>query len=315
MRDALEAAQILPLIDALPDGLDTVVGDRGYRFSGGEKQRIAIARLLLKAPRIVVLDEATAHLDSESEVAVQAALETALAGRTSIVIAHRLSTVRHADKILVVSHGQDRRERHARRAPRARRRVRRPLRDAVQAAGDDGGALRYARELGDPARRDAVLPRDRLRTRVERGRLLRVRDRRASVTRSERRYASRRARRAIGRPSAIQSLRRASRSPSAAASRRKESTDSRWIATTRAVALDERAPVLRDPAPATRSIARLARAHTALDALHVLVRREPGAAAAATPRQRERTDEPPTSPIPMILALTTPLPARGGYRR
>jgi ATP-binding cassette subfamily B protein len=105
MRDALQAAQILPLVDALPDGLDTVVGDRGYRFSGGEKQRIAIARLLLKAPRIVVLDEATAHLDSESEVAVQAALETALAGRTSIVIAHRLSTVRHADKILVVSHG------------------------------------------------------------------------------------------------------------------------------------------------------------------------------------------------------------------
>ena len=93
------------MIDALPDGLDTVVGDRGYRFSGGEKQRIAIARLLLKAPRIVVLDEATAHLDSESEVAVQAALETTLAGRTSIVIAHRLSTVRHADKILVVSQG------------------------------------------------------------------------------------------------------------------------------------------------------------------------------------------------------------------
>jgi ATP-binding cassette subfamily B protein len=106
MRDALDAAQILQLVDALPDGLDTVVGDRGYRFSGGEKQRIAIARLLLKAPRIVVLDEATAHLDSESEVAVQAALETALAGRTSIVIAHRLSTVRHADKILVVSRGE-----------------------------------------------------------------------------------------------------------------------------------------------------------------------------------------------------------------
>jgi ATP-binding cassette, subfamily B, bacterial len=105
MRDALRAAQILPLVDELPEGLDTIVGDRGYRFSGGEKQRIAIARLLLKAPRIVVLDEATAHLDSESEVAVQAALETALAGRTSIVIAHRLSTVRHADKILVVSHG------------------------------------------------------------------------------------------------------------------------------------------------------------------------------------------------------------------
>ena len=106
IREVLAAAQILPLIDALPDGLDTVVGDRGYRFSGGEKQRIAIARLLLKAPQIVVLDEATAHLDSESEVAVQAALETALTGRTSIVIAHRLSTVRHADKILVVSEGR-----------------------------------------------------------------------------------------------------------------------------------------------------------------------------------------------------------------
>jgi ATP-binding cassette subfamily B protein len=106
MRDALRAAQILPLIDALPSGLDTVVGERGYRFSGGEKQRIAIARLLLKAPRIVVLDEATAHLDSESEVAVQAALDTALAGRTSIVIAHRLSTVQHADRILVVANGR-----------------------------------------------------------------------------------------------------------------------------------------------------------------------------------------------------------------
>ena len=104
--EALRAAQILPLIESLPDGLDTVVGDRGYRFSGGEKQRIAIARLLLKAPDIVVLDEATAHLDSESEVAVQRALETALAGRTSIVIAHRLSTVRDADEILVVDDGR-----------------------------------------------------------------------------------------------------------------------------------------------------------------------------------------------------------------
>jgi ATP-binding cassette subfamily B protein len=106
MRDALAAAQVLPLVESLPDGLDTMVGERGYRFSGGEKQRIAIARLLLKAPRIVVLDEATAHLDSESEAAVQRALDTALEGRTSLVIAHRLSTVQHADSILVVAGGR-----------------------------------------------------------------------------------------------------------------------------------------------------------------------------------------------------------------
>ncbi len=105
LAEALRAAQILPLVDSLPDGMDTVVGDRGYRLSGGEKQRIAIARLLLKAPDVVVLDEATAHLDSESELAVQQALKTALAGRTSIVIAHRLSTVREADRILVVAAG------------------------------------------------------------------------------------------------------------------------------------------------------------------------------------------------------------------
>ena len=95
----------MPLVESLPDGLDTVVGDRGYRLSGGEKQRMAIARLLLKAPDIVVLDEATAHLDSESELALQEALRTVLAGRTSIVIAHRLSTVREADEILVVQAG------------------------------------------------------------------------------------------------------------------------------------------------------------------------------------------------------------------
>jgi ATP-binding cassette subfamily B protein len=105
LREALRSAQVLPLVDALPEGLDTVVGDRGYRLSGGEKQRVAIARLLLKAPDVVVLDEATAHLDSESERAVQLALKTALAGRTSLVIAHRLSTVRDADQILVLRDG------------------------------------------------------------------------------------------------------------------------------------------------------------------------------------------------------------------
>jgi ATP-binding cassette subfamily B protein len=103
---ALRGAQVADLVSTLPDGLETMVGERGYRFSGGEKQRIAIARLLLKAPSIVILDEATAHLDSESEAAVQRALSVALAGRTALVIAHRLSTVRDADQILVLDEGK-----------------------------------------------------------------------------------------------------------------------------------------------------------------------------------------------------------------
>jgi ATP-binding cassette, subfamily B, bacterial len=104
--DALAQAQIGHIVGELPDGLDTVIGERGYRLSGGEKQRVALARLILKAPDIVVLDEATAHLDSESEAAVQRALSETLSGRTSLVIAHRLSTVREADELLVIDDGR-----------------------------------------------------------------------------------------------------------------------------------------------------------------------------------------------------------------
>ena len=105
MKAACQSAQIWDLIESLPNGLETMVGERGHRLSGGEKQRLAIARLLLKSPSIVILDEATAHLDSENEALVQAALKAALKGRTSIVIAHRLSTIKDADQILVLNDG------------------------------------------------------------------------------------------------------------------------------------------------------------------------------------------------------------------
>ncbi|KIA61737.1 ABC transporter ATP-binding protein [Nocardia vulneris] len=104
--DALQRARLRDLVESLPDGLDTVVGERGYRLSGGERQRLTIARLLLKQPRVVILDEATASLDSTSEAAVQAALSEALTGRTALVIAHRLSTIRAADQILVLEDGR-----------------------------------------------------------------------------------------------------------------------------------------------------------------------------------------------------------------
>jgi ATP-binding cassette subfamily B protein len=104
--EACKAARIHDLIAGLPDGYDTIVGERGYRLSGGEKQRLALARVLLKSPAIVILDEATAHLDSETELLVQQALAHALEGRTSLVIAHRLSTIQAADQILVVDEGR-----------------------------------------------------------------------------------------------------------------------------------------------------------------------------------------------------------------
>ena len=106
LEAACRAARIHDTIAALPDGYDTVVGERGYRLSGGEKQRVAIARLLLKDPAVMILDEATSHLDNDNEAHVQAALEAALHGRTAIVIAHRLSTVRSADRIAVLDGGR-----------------------------------------------------------------------------------------------------------------------------------------------------------------------------------------------------------------
>jgi ATP-binding cassette subfamily B protein len=105
LDDACRGARIYETIAALPDSYDTMVGDRGYRLSGGEKQRLAIARLLLKNPTMMILDEATSHLDNENEAHVQAALDEALRGRTALVIAHRLSTVRDADRIVVLDDG------------------------------------------------------------------------------------------------------------------------------------------------------------------------------------------------------------------
>lgn len=106
LEAAAVAAQIADVINDLPEGYETVVGERGYRLSGGEKQRLAIARMLLKDPAVVILDEATSHLDTENELLVQTALETALAGRTSLVIAHRLSTITSADQIIVLDEGE-----------------------------------------------------------------------------------------------------------------------------------------------------------------------------------------------------------------
>ena len=139
MEAAARRAQIHDLIAALPDGYDTVVGARGHRFSGGEKQRLAIARTLLRDPRVLVLDEATSALDNETERAVQAALDEASRGRTTITIAHRLSTVRDADRIVVLDAGRVVEHGLARRADGPRR--------PVRPAGRDGRARGRARRL------------------------------------------------------------------------------------------------------------------------------------------------------------------------
>ena len=149
--DALRRARLDELVASLPDGLDTVVGERGYRLSGGERQRLTIARLLLARPRVVILDEATAHLDSTSEAAVQAALSEALAGRTAVVIAHRLSTVRAADLILVVEDGRIVERGTALRTARGRRALRGAVPHPVRPADrrhDRGAAGRAARRAG-----------------------------------------------------------------------------------------------------------------------------------------------------------------------
>ena len=135
LEQALRAAQIWHLIETLPLGLETVVGERGYRLSGGEKQRVALARLLLKSPRLVVLDEATAHLDAESEAAVQRALEETMSSRTSLVIAHRLSTIRNADQYPRGGRRSHRPTRHTPRVTRGRWSLPRPRPDPIRQAG------------------------------------------------------------------------------------------------------------------------------------------------------------------------------------
>ena len=153
IEEAARASQIHELIATLPDGYDTVVGERGYRFSGGEKQRIAIARTILRNPPVLVLDEATSSLDTQTERLVQDALERLAEGRTTIAIAHRLSTVRDADQIVVLDRGADRRARHPRGAARAGRPLRLP-----RGEGCPGGRRLLTLSLSSsiPASRDVA---------------------------------------------------------------------------------------------------------------------------------------------------------------